>query len=119
MSARPQPMAVSASDLLPTAAVIHRVKALSWEACCDEAYRLGWPVGEAGLAVIRLAPGVAQLALGAVCPEVPHSRLARCLRLDPLAGLDAQLEALVVGPWPWATAETIARQVENELKGRA
>jgi len=107
---------VHADDPLPTQAVVHRVKALSWAACCDKAWGLGWPVDEATLGLIRMAPAL--LALVELCPEVDAPRLARCLRLDPLTAFWAALDACNSGWWAKEAASGIAHGVRAEIKGR-
>lgn len=80
---------VTASDPLPTAAIIIAVKRCAASICGVRGAACAWPDLDAAKAWIDLIPLVALAALGELCVGVAMSRLARCVGLDPLDGPDA------------------------------
>lgn len=79
----------TAGDVLPTQWAIDTVKRLAAVHCCSAAADVAWPTLEVAQACLADIPFVALSALVAACPEVRPERLARCLGLDPLDGVDA------------------------------
>jgi hypothetical protein len=79
---------VSASDALPTATVLAAAKRAASRACADRAMDCAWSDPARARFWIEAIPYVALAALAEVCLDVKRERLARCLRLDPLDGVD-------------------------------
>lgn len=106
---------VQAGDHLPTREVLDWVKSEAWRRAGLKAFGLGWPVGEAGFGVLRLAPAVALIALTKLCPQVPLWRAGRCLGLDDGEVTELWNRALSAGPW----AAEQAAEIFNLLRGGA
>jgi hypothetical protein len=110
-TARAAPELITAQDVLPTAELVDDVKRRAWDAAQRKAFALGWPVGDAGLAVMRMVPIVALMALSKLCPQVAVGRLARLLRLTPAeAGQDWNL-AVRTGGWAGETASALTLEI--------
>lgn len=102
---------VSGSDPLPTREVLDWVKSEAWRRCSLKAIGLGWPVGEAGIAVMRLAAPLALQALTKVAPAVALWRAARCLGLSEAEAAEGWNRAVSLGPWAGEEAAAIAELV--------
>ncbi|HEX7887571.1 MAG TPA: hypothetical protein VF474_16475 [Phenylobacterium sp.] len=101
-----------AGDLLPTAALLQRLKAEAWDRCQAKAFAVEWPIGPVGLAVVQMTPIVAMLALGVLCPA-PPGKLAVWLRVDPQAAF-AGLNRARSNPW----ASDMAAEIVELLEGQ-
>jgi len=111
--AKPVPRETRAGDALPTRAVIDWVKSEAWRRASLKAIGLGWPVGEAGIGVMRLAPAVAYDALTRLCPQVNIHHCARVLGLDLHEVNELGNRALSLGPWAGEQATEIFDLLRN------
>lgn len=114
-ASRPIPRETRARDHLPTREVLDWVKSEAWRRASLKAFGLGWPVGEAGLAVMRLAPlAIGHAALVALCPQVARWRLAVCIGVDPNEAQELANRALSLGPWVGDQAREIFELLRGE-----
>ena len=104
---RPLARDVRAGAHLPTRELLDWVKSEAWRRAGLKAFGLGWPVGEAGLGVMRLAPAIAFEALVRLCPQVARWRCASCLGLDIGEATELTNRAASLGPWAGAQAVEI------------
>jgi hypothetical protein len=105
-----------ASDPLPTADVLQRVKAEAWWRASIKAFAFSWPPGEAAIGVMRLA-AVALMALTKLCPNVPQWRAARCLGLTDDEGRELWNRAVSAGPWAGEAAAEIQQLLQPDGEG--
>jgi len=100
-----------ATDLLPTAYVLETAKRAAARACAEAATGCAWADPAAAKRLLDLIPYVALAALAELCIDVRRERLARCLLLDPLDGVD-ELDRLKREPgWRADLVEVVVQTI--------